>query len=111
MVSERKLQKIETMNRLLKILNDRVFADSPLKCDGSGYWADSELYRICLTSDGYDFMYKEYSICEIEESNLNLETIENIVKDKFIELCTYVENAMMNRVKTVNSIKERLYSF
>lgn len=111
MVTKRKLQKIETMNRLLKILNDRVFADSPLKSDGNGYWAESELYRICLTSDGYDFMYKEYSICEIEESDLNLETIENIVKDKFIELCIYVEDKLMDRIKTVNSVKERLYNF
>lgn len=111
MVSEFKLRKIETMNQLLKILNDRLFADSPLKSDGSGHWAESELYRICLTSDGYDFMYKEYSICEIEESDLNLETIENIVKDKFIELCIYIEDKLMGRVKTVNSIKERLYNF
>lgn len=110
MISERKLQKIETMNRLLKILNDRVFADSPLKSDGSGYWADSESYRICLTSDGYDFMYKEYSICEIEESNLDLETIENIVKDKFIELCIYIEDTLSKRLNLIQGLNKRLNS-
>ena len=108
MISERRQQKNETMDRLLKILNDRVFADSPLKSDGSGYWADSESYRICLTSDGYDFMYKEYSICEIEESDLDLNTVASIVQNKFIKLCEYIEDTLSKRLNLIQDLNKRL---
>lgn len=110
MIRERKLQKIETMNQLLKVLNDRVFADSPLKSDGSGYWAESTNYRICLTSDGYDFMYKQYSICEIEESDIDFDTIESIILEKYIHLCESIENGLTNSIKNIKLMQNRLKS-
>ena len=110
MISERRQQKNETMDRLLKILNDRVFADSHLKSDGSGYWAESTNYRICLTSDGYDFMYRQYSICEIEESDIDFDTIESVILEKYIHLCNSIEDGLANSIKNIKLMQNRLKS-
>ena len=110
MISEKKQQRIETMDRLLKILNDRVFADDPLKSDRSGYCASSNTYKIYLSSDGYEFVYNTYTICEIKESELDLDTIEQYIKNSFIDLCKFIDRDLSRKIDNIQYVNDRLHA-